>query len=284
VRFAALAETFTGFWVDYLKPSGAIGRYFPDWVVVQTTSDGLVGWIVETKGRVWPGTEAKDAAVARWCGEVTKSTGQPWDYIRVNQVDFQHVAPGVDSFRELVERLTAPEKPALTLLRGEGKGERLEKERDRLPFFSLEAAAGYFGAGRAVEKLDHIEVDFPVTQGMFAAEVVGKSMEPLIPDGSIVLFREYEGGTRDGKVVLAQSEDIGDPETNTSYTVKRFWSEKEYDDDGRVVRTEIRLEPVNSDFDPIILTPSDEIDVQVLAVFEEILTLPDQAADASSSA
>jgi SOS-response transcriptional repressor LexA len=270
-RFSALAEAFTGFWVDYLKPSGAIGRYFPDWVVVQKTSEGLRGWIVETKGRVWPGTEAKDAAIARWCTEVSKSMGEPWDYIRVNQVDFQHRAPGVESFGQLVQLLRAPERPLLTLVRGKGAGEFFDTQRDRLPFFSLEAAAGYFGAGRAVEELDHIEVDFPVTQGMFAARVVGRSMEPLIPDGSVVLFREYEGGTRDGKIVLVQSEGLGDPETGGSYAVKRFWSKKQYDEDGRIIRTEIRLESENTDFDPILLTPQEEADVQVLAVFQEVL-------------
>lgn len=84
-RFAALAETFTGFWVDYLKPSGAIGRYYPDWVVVQNTPDGDVNWIVETKGRVWDGTEQKDAAIAYWCTEVSRLTGDPWRYMRVDQ-------------------------------------------------------------------------------------------------------------------------------------------------------------------------------------------------------
>jgi type III restriction enzyme len=284
-RFAALAETFTGFWVDYLKPSGAIGRYFPDWVVVQKTKEGPVNWIVETKGRVWPGTEAKDAAVDRWCTEVTASTGEPWKYVRVNQIEFQREAPGVKTFAELVERLTAPRKPALTLIRGEGAEERLEEERDRLPFFSLEAAAGYFGAGRAVEQLDYIEVDFPVRQGMFAARVVGKSMEPLIPDGAVVLFREYEGGTRDGKVVLAQSDEIGDPETGGSYTVKRFWSKKEYDQDEGVTRIEIRLEPENPDFEAIVLTPEDESDVQVLAIFDRVLDeAPGNTVDQGSSA
>ena len=216
---------------------------------------------------MWPGTEAKDAAVDRWCTEVSKITGAPWRYIRVNQVDFDHMAPGVKSFGELVERLTAPEKPALTLIRGEGKSERLETKRDRLPFFSLEAAAGYFGAGRAL--------------GMFAAKVVGKSMEPLIPDGAIALFREYEGGTRDGKVVLAQSEDIGDPETRASYTVRRFRSEKELDEDGHVIRTEIRLESENPSQDDIVLRPEDDYDVQVLAVFEQVLKPPTAEAEAS---
>ena len=56
VRFAALGTTEQGesgtqFRVDYLKPSGAIGFYHPDWVVVQKTKSGEVNWIIETKGR-----------------------------------------------------------------------------------------------------------------------------------------------------------------------------------------------------------------------------------------
>ena len=88
-RFAALAEHFTGFWVDYLKPSGAIGRYFPDWVAVQKTAEGDVNWIVETKGRVWDGTEQKDAAIRYWCTNVTELAGEPWRYIRVDQPIFK---------------------------------------------------------------------------------------------------------------------------------------------------------------------------------------------------
>ena len=68
LRFAALGTTEQGesgtqFRVDYLKPSGAIGFYHPDWVVVQKTEAGEVNWIIETKGRVWEGTEAKDEAM-----------------------------------------------------------------------------------------------------------------------------------------------------------------------------------------------------------------------------
>lgn len=103
-RFAALAETFTGFWVDYLKPSGAIGRYYPDWVVVQHTSDGDIHWIVETKGRVWDGTEQKDAAIAYWCTEVTRLTGDPWQYMRVDQPIWQ--PDKFRSYADLVKLIT----------------------------------------------------------------------------------------------------------------------------------------------------------------------------------
>ncbi|MBI4728588.1 MAG: DEAD/DEAH box helicase family protein [Acidobacteria bacterium] len=94
LRFAALGTTEQGesgtqFRVDYLKPSGAIGFYHPDWVVVQKTKDGEVIWIIETKGRVWEGTAAKDEALKTWCSRVGAATGKTWRYARVNQADFE---------------------------------------------------------------------------------------------------------------------------------------------------------------------------------------------------
>ena len=93
VRFAALGTTEQGesgsqFRVDYLKPSGAIGFYHPDWVVVQKTEAGEVNWIIETKGRVWEGTGAKDRAITDWCGRISEATGDSWKYYRVNQSRF----------------------------------------------------------------------------------------------------------------------------------------------------------------------------------------------------
>lgn len=98
LRFASLGTTEQGdsatrFRVDYLKPSGAIGFYHPDWVVVQKLDAGEVNWIIETKGRVWEGTEAKDEAIEDWCKRVSKSTGESWRFLRVNQSDFDKNKP-----------------------------------------------------------------------------------------------------------------------------------------------------------------------------------------------
>ena len=94
-RFAALGTTEQGnsasaFRVDYLKPSGAIGFYYPDWVAVQQGAAGEVNWIIETKGRVWEGTEQKDAAMQEWCRRVERESGVRWQYRRVNQSEFDH--------------------------------------------------------------------------------------------------------------------------------------------------------------------------------------------------
>lgn len=93
-RFAALGTTEQGesgtrFRVDYLKSTGAIGFYHPDWVAVQKTGKGETNWIIETKGRVWEDTLAKDEAIRGWCERTSEATGDRWRYVRVNQVDFE---------------------------------------------------------------------------------------------------------------------------------------------------------------------------------------------------
>lgn len=98
LRFAGLGTTEQGesgtqFRIDYLKPTGAIGFYHPDWVVVQHTPDGEVNWIIETKGRVWEGTDVKDAAMRDWCIRISEQTGQQWRYARVNQAAFDARTP-----------------------------------------------------------------------------------------------------------------------------------------------------------------------------------------------
>ena len=108
-RFASLGTTEQGdsnsqFRVDYLKPSGAIGFYHPDRVVVQKTPQGELSWIIETKGRVWEGTEAKDAAMRDWCARITQQTDQQWQYARVNQADFEARVP--QTLAEAIQGLT----------------------------------------------------------------------------------------------------------------------------------------------------------------------------------
>ena len=120
LRFAALGTTEQGasgaaFRVDYVKPSGAIGFYYPDWVVVHRDHSGDLNWIVETKGRVWEGTEEKDAAMSEWCRQVGAATGETWKYLRVDQPEFRS---DFATFRQLVVAIV---------------GRRMFRERDRAP-------------------------------------------------------------------------------------------------------------------------------------------------------
>lgn len=57
-------------------------------MVVQKAKNGEVNWIIETKGRVWEGTTAKNAAMKEWCERIAESTGSIWSYRRIDQRDF----------------------------------------------------------------------------------------------------------------------------------------------------------------------------------------------------
>ncbi|MBI2566425.1 MAG: S24 family peptidase, partial [Candidatus Schekmanbacteria bacterium] len=105
--------------------------------------------------------------------------------------------------------------------------------------------------------------------GMFIAQVVGKSMEPAIPDGAFCLFTAPAGGTRRGKTVLVQLRDGTDPETGERYTVKRYESQKVRD--GESWRhAQIVLKSINPDFASIVLT-GEEGELQVIAEFLEVV-------------
>ena len=105
---------------------------------------------------------------------------------------------------------------------------------------------------------------------MFVAQVVGKSMEPVIPNGAYCLFAAPVEGTRQGKTVLVQMRDTTDPESGERYTVKRYESEKA-DDGGSWHHTKIILKPVNPDFEQIVLTATDTGSLQVVAEVVEVL-------------
>ena len=143
-----------------------------------------------------------------------------------------------------------------------------------LPLVPLKAAAGTFGHPQHIEDDDFewVAVDsrHRLREGMFVSQVVGKSMEPAIPDGSWCLFRTPVAGTRQGKTVLVQLRDAADPETEQRFTVKRYKSEKWRHGD-RWHHAKISLEPVNPDFQSIVLTGADEGEFHVVAELVEVL-------------
>jgi phage repressor protein C with HTH and peptisase S24 domain len=105
---------------------------------------------------------------------------------------------------------------------------------------------------------------------MFVAQVTGRSMEPMIPDGSYCLFASPVEGSRQGRIVLVQLRDSVDPETGERFTVKRYESEKAANDDSwRHAR--IILKPLNPEFEAIELVDMSEDQVSVIAEWVEVL-------------
>jgi predicted helicase len=165
--------------------------------------------------------------------------------------------------------------PHLTLVPPESPRVAAEAYRGLLPVYSLEAAAGYFGEGRAVEIDGWTEVhqSKALSADMFVARAVGRSMEPVIHDGDYLIFRAHPAGSRQGKIVLARGA-FTDPELGGPFTLKKYSSEKVTDVETGWTHSRITLSPLNMEFDPIHLDADREGDggVQVVAEFIDKLT------------
>jgi phage repressor protein C with HTH and peptisase S24 domain len=138
-----------------------------------------------------------------------------------------------------------------------------------LPLYGLRAAATKFGEGMESSLEEWVRVDtgrVRPTSDMFVARVVGRSMEPLIPDDSLCIFRAGVTGSRQGKRVLIEK--FGETDFASRYTVKRYTSHKSYDSEGNWQHEEIRLEPLNPEFESFTLGPDE---FRVIAEFVEVL-------------
>ena len=241
-----------------------------------------------------PETAERDREIRTWL----RNRGYEVIEIAVNELDDEDAM--VRHFRRLASYLGMPDirsrvRDDRSWFRGRaGEGASPNRRRLRLvapssseryvncvPLVPLRAAAGSFGDPQSIpddSDWEWVEVDAARTlrTGMFVAQVVGKSMEPRVPDGVYCLFASPVSGTRQGRVVLVELRDAVDPDTGQRFTVKRYRSEKTEDEDGwRHVR--IVLEPLNPNFEPIELATEDEDSVAVVAELVDVIGLDSPA-------
>lgn len=139
-----------------------------------------------------------------------------------------------------------------------------------LPRYSLSVAAGKFLENEEVscERWDEAPPGLKLAPGMFTARIAGKSMEPVIPDGSMCVFRAGVTGSRQGRLVLVEALGRGG---NDRYTVKRYASEKTGRAGDEWSHTRIRLEPLNPEFEAWDLDPGEAGNLRVIAEFVAVL-------------
>jgi hypothetical protein len=141
-----------------------------------------------------------------------------------------------------------------------------------LPLYTLQAAASKFGEGMESQWDGWVRVPgrLRLTRSMFVARAVGRSMEPLIPDGSLCVFRAGVVGSRHGRRVLIEKFDEND--FAARYTIKRYTSVKTQINPGNEDATwehdAVRLDPLNPDFEAFELGPDG---FRVIAEFIEVL-------------
>ncbi|WP_262496355.1 DNA/RNA helicase domain-containing protein [Chryseobacterium sp. PMSZPI] len=142
-----------------------------------------------------------------------------------------------------------------------------------IPFYDLTIAAGLFSELQELEKTKYIELDdINNKDDYFACTVTGESMNKIIPNGSICLFKKYTGGSRNGLITLVEGRNIMDLEFGSNYTIKEYSSKKITDEDGWH-HEEIILLPKSNDpsFKPIILRDEGTIDFNIRGIFVKVL-------------
>jgi phage repressor protein C with HTH and peptisase S24 domain len=163
----------------------------------------------------------------------------------------------VDAFSRVLDRLYSEHVAPL----------EIHPYISHLPLYSLRAAAGGLGDEMPSEPEDWVRAPEGLHLGrdLFVAHVVGRSMEPRIPDGSLSLFRLHPVGSRQNKILLIQR--FGVLDETARYTVKKYTSVKVSEDrnpEGRDFQEDIpwrheriRLEPLNPEFEAWDVGPED---------------------------
>jgi len=97
-------------------------------------------------------------------------------------------------------------------------------------------------------------------------------MNKKIPNGSYCLFRQDEGGSREGKIVLVESTHINDLNFGSGYTVKEYHSVKHISNE-EWSNESIILKPLSADpeSNPIDLSEDELITFNVVGIFECVL-------------
>lgn len=143
-----------------------------------------------------------------------------------------------------------------------------------VPLFDLRFAAGDFSLPQMAS--DAIWVQLPdylqARPGLFVARVNGESMNRVIPNGSWCLFRANPMGSRQGKIVVVETQEFGDPEFGGRFTIKRYRSEKVITED-EFQHDRITLSPESSEagFEAITLVADGKREFRVVAEFLAVL-------------
>jgi len=153
-----------------------------------------------------------------------------------------------------------------------------ERYETCVPLVPLKAAAGAFSETQLAGKDDDwqwVEWEGATRPqpGLFVAKVIGESMNRRIPNGAWCLWRANPAGTRTGKVVLAEHQEIDDPELGGKYTVKIYESEQAVAEDGDWHHRRVRLVPDSYDrsFEPLVFENLEEGELRIIAELVEVL-------------
>lgn len=150
-----------------------------------------------------------------------------------------------------------------------------KNHQNLIPFYDFYAAAGTFSEMQSEKNFTLIEgaENIKPNNSYFACKIIGESMNRVIPNGSVCLFKTYNGGSRNGKIVLIENMDIQDLDFNSAFTIKTYSSEKLVSEEGWE-HTSIVLRPNSFDtsYKNIIINKDNATEMKIVGEFVSIIT------------
>jgi SOS-response transcriptional repressor LexA len=146
--------------------------------------------------------------------------------------------------------------------------------RNPIPLYNFYAAAGTFSEMQSEKDFTLIEgpESYNPNSDYFACKIMGESMNRVIPNGSICLFKKYTGGSRNGKIVLVENMDIQDQDFNSAFTIKTYSSEKTISEEGwQHESIVLRPNSYDSSYQNIVITNENAAEMRVVGEFVKIL-------------
>lgn len=143
-----------------------------------------------------------------------------------------------------------------------------------LPLYSIRAACGKFTDDEEAEIEGWVNVEdkgIKASEDLFVVHAKGHSMEPRIHDGDLCVFRFYQGGTRKDSIVLTEltSRDL---DYGGMYTIKKYYSEMAYDEDGVMQHSKVVLRSLNPNYDNIEITEEDASEMRTIGIFVDTIS------------
>jgi uncharacterized protein len=110
-----------------------------------------------------------------------------------------------------------------------------------------------------------------LTEDYFAFRVEGESMNRIIPNGSICLFRKERGGSRNGKLVLVELREVY-ADTASRFTVKEYRSIKAQTEDSfEHIKIELLPKSYDDRFEVITLSGDGVQELKVVGEFVQVI-------------
>ncbi len=265
---------------------GHTAHYFPDFVVRAKFDEVFHNFIIEVKGRLDDKDKTKALRGRRWCEILTENDVEPWHFLMLMenkelkrdditwwQARAGHAVEDLLRRHEGLPLIPEPGAPGAGIQQVFSTIGADEQFQTAIPVYDLAQRAASWGAETAPDVVGWVRVARrPLDPDMFAARVVGRSMEPGIPGGAWGLFRLFKSdavpspASLDCRRVVVRLRSTSDPETG-SYTLKR-WKVTKLSPAGQA--SEIALQPDNPVLTPLVL-PADSPEVQPVAEFLETL-------------